>query len=389
MIPFLDLSAWRGIWLLVIAAGVLLHADTPAIAAEGSGNRKDSTIVLDPVRVKNLGLELVESEETEFEETVFALGGIEVLPGKKAVVSSRIPGRAFSVLALPDQEVDEGEELMWVESRQPGDPPPTVKLEAPIAGTIAKVDITQGQPISPDQSLIEIVDFSQVEAAARVPEHLAGKLAKDQTARIRIPAFPDKVFEAKLAHLGAYADETAGTIEAAFHVPNPDKFLRPGMRAEFTIVVSKRENVLSIPRSALQGDASGRFVFIADYELKDAFVKVPVQIGAQNDERVEILGGLLPGDQVVTKGAYALSFAGAGSVSLREALDAAHGHPHNDDGTEMTKEQIAAGHGGGDHDHEHGEGGGTWNRMTIFFAGTSALLLCMLALSFIFRKRSL
>jgi hypothetical protein len=65
-----------------------------------------------------------------------------VLPGKKAIVSSRVPGRAFSVLALPDQTVDEGEELMWVESRQPGDPPPTIMLPAPMAGLIAKVDMS-------------------------------------------------------------------------------------------------------------------------------------------------------------------------------------------------------------------------------------------------------
>jgi hypothetical protein len=41
-------------------------------------------------------------------------------------------------------------------------------------------------------------------------------------------------------------------------------------------------------------------------------------------------------------------------------MDAAHGHPHNDDGTEMTKEQIAAG-GGGHDDHHHEEDGSGWN----------------------------
>ena len=96
----------------------------------------DNLIILDETRVKNLGIETVEAEEAAFETTIFALGRIEVLPGKRAVVSSRIPGRAFSVLALPHQTVEEGEELMWVESRQPGDPPPTVMLAAPISGLI-------------------------------------------------------------------------------------------------------------------------------------------------------------------------------------------------------------------------------------------------------------
>ena len=45
--------------------------------------------------------------------------------------------------------------------------------------------------------------------------------------------------------------------------------------------------------------------------------------------------GLLPGDKVVRQGAYSLAFAGGGSVSLKAALDAAHGHEHAADGSEL------------------------------------------------------
>ncbi|RBP42454.1 RND family efflux transporter MFP subunit [Roseimicrobium gellanilyticum] len=356
-------------------------------AEKADPNRATNTVVLDEQGVKNLNIETAETEEGDFEETIFALGRIEILPGKKAIVSSRIPGRAFSVLALPDQEVDQDEELMWVESRQPGDPPPTVMLGAPIAGTIAKVNIAQGQPIEPNDSLIEIVNLETVEAAAYVPEHLAGKLKKGQKARIKIAGYPDKVFEAELAHIGAYADEESATIEAAFHVANPDKVLRPGMRAEFAIVVSARENVLSIPKEAVQGDATGRFVFIKDYDLKNAFVKTPVDFGVSNDQSIEVISGLFAGDEVVTKGAYTLTYAGKGSVSLKEALDAAHGHPHNEDGTEMTAAQIAAakkGAGGGDHDHDHSQ----WTMVAIFFAATTGLLLALLVVSMFLKRPS-
>jgi cobalt-zinc-cadmium efflux system membrane fusion protein len=230
---------------------------------------------------------------------------------------------------------------------------------------ISKVNIAQGQPVSPDAELIEIIDLSTVEAAASVPQHLAGKLKVGVKAHIRVNALPEHVFEAKLAHIAAVADENSGTIEAAFHVPNPDKLLRPGMKAEFSIVVSQRENVMSIPREAVQGDAAERFVYVKDYDLKNAFVKVPVVLGAQNDRFVEVVKGLLPGDEVVTRGAYALAFAGKGSVSLKEALDAAHGHAHNEDGTEMTKEQLeASGHEDDDH-HDHSPKAGTCSRPSL------------------------
>jgi cobalt-zinc-cadmium efflux system membrane fusion protein len=367
-------------------AGVMLLAGASCLHG-ADANRKQNTVILDETSEKNLGIETVEAEETTFEETVFALGRIEVLPGKKAIVSSRIAGRAYSVLALPDQDVDQGEELMWVESRQPGDPPPTVMLAAPISGTIAKVDIAVGKPIEPADSLIEIIDLSTVEASARVPEHLASKLKKGLKAHIRLPAYPDKAFEAELAHIGAYADAESGTVEAAFHVPNPEKLLRPEMRAEFNIVVNSRENVMAIPRAAVQGDASGRFVYIKDYELKHAYAKTPVVLGMSNHDSVEVVKGLITGDEVVTRGAYSLAFAGKGSVSLKEALDAAHGHPHNEDGSEMSKEQIAAAQAGGHgHDHDHGPSS-RWNTLTIFFAASTGLLLLLLAFS-AFSKRS-
>jgi cobalt-zinc-cadmium efflux system membrane fusion protein len=109
------------------------------------------------------------------------------------------------VLALPDQEVDEGEELMWVESRQPGDPPPTIMLEAPMAGLISKVEIAVGSP-SRRIRLIEIVDLSVVEASARVPQHLASKLKKGLKAQIRVPGFPGESFDANWRISEPYAD---------------------------------------------------------------------------------------------------------------------------------------------------------------------------------------
>jgi multidrug efflux pump subunit AcrA (membrane-fusion protein) len=346
---------------------------------------KKDLIILDEAGVQNLRLETSEALEADFEQTVLALGRIEVFPGRRHVISSRIPGRALKVNVKPDQVVKPGEELVVLESRQPGDPPPQVVLTAPIAGVVAELEVAPGKPVSPEDSLFSIVDLGIVHAIAKVPEHFAGRIAVGQKAHIRVPGYPDKTFAATLEHLGALADSGTGTLEAAFHVENPNALLRPGMRAEFGIVTNSRSGVMAVPRSAVQGEGASRFVYIADYELKNAFEKVPVEIGEQNDTMVEIVNGLFPGDTVVTRGAYALGFAGKGSVSLKEALDAAHGHPHGEDGSELTEEEAAEA-GGGDHGHGHGGGNG-FNTLTLFFAGLSGLFLVLLILSIAFRKR--
>ena len=335
-----------------------------------------ATVILDETGVKNLRIETVEVEETEFEETVFALGRIKVAPGHRAVVSSRVPGRALSVAAHIDTKIEKGAEVAVIESRQPGDPPPSIRVTAPLGGMVSVVNIVPGKPVTPDDSLIEIINLSEVHAVAAVPEHLAGKLQVGQTAHIRVLAVPGRTFEAKLAHLGTEADAKSGTLEAAFHIENPDGLLRPDMRAEFSIVLSKREGVMSIPRAALQGDATHRSIYRKHYDasLKHTFVRVPVQIGAMNDRFVEVTAGLVAGDEVVTTGAYSLGFAGQGSVSLKAALDAAHGHEHNEDGSELSAGQKAGAKADGSHEHHAGE----LSKLTLFSIAANGLLLVLL-----------
>jgi len=314
----------------------LLASSLLAIAAGPS-----KTVILDENGVKNLRIETQVVEETTFEESVFALGEIEVYPGRRAVISSRVPGRALEVYIKNDHPIEKGETAILVESRQPGNPPPTIPLPSPISGLVSETHIAPGEPVDPENVLAEVLDLSEVYAIARVPQHLAGQLKQGQTARISVSAVPGRPFDAELEHLGAVADAASDTVEAAFHVNNPDFALRPGMRAEFSILVGKKEGVFSIPRGALQGDASNRFVYVKDFEIPNAFVKTPVVVGSMNASSAEIVSGLLPADEIVTRGAYSLAFAGGGTLSLKEALDAAHGHEHAEDGSELTQQTKA------------------------------------------------
>ena len=299
------------------------------------------TIVLDETGVKNLRIETVEVEETNFEETVFALGRIAEIPERHGVLSSRISGRVLSLETQEGDTVEKDQVLVRVESRQPGSPPPVIELKAPIGGLVVESHTRIGEPVEPDKELLDISDLTEVFAIARVPENQAAKLKPGSKAHIRVSALGDQPLDGEMIRFGTSADRESGTIDAIFKVANPSLKMRPNMRAEFSIVLSQRPNVVGIPRAALQGDPSKRFVYVKHFDLPNAFIKTSVQVGEMNDRYVEIVSGLLPADEVVTRGAYSLSFAGGGSVSLKEALDAAHGHEHAPDGGELTPEKKA------------------------------------------------
>lgn len=341
-------------------SSLALMASATAVDPQRTAN----TVVLDETGVKNLRIETIEVEETDFEESTFSLGRIEAIPAKKTSVSSRIPGRIIELNVSLGSSVEAGQEVARVESRQPGDPPPSITLKAQGGGLVTKGNVTLGGPLEPEMVLMEITDLTEVYAIARVPEQQAGRMKAGTVAHIKVASLPDEKFDGELLSFGTEADRETGTIDAIFKLPNPKLTIRPGMRAEFSIVLSKREGVMSVPRSAMQGEAASRFVYVKDFDLKNAFIKTPVEVGQVNDRFAEITNGLLPGDSVVTRGGYSLAFAGGGSVSLKAALDAAHGHEHAADGSELTadaKKSAAGGKEGAAHDHsETAESGGLW-----------------------------
>ena len=235
-----------------------------------------------------------------------------------------------------------------------------------------------------------------------MPQATAGKIKQGTQARIQFPVRPDKEYTATLLKFAACPcpdpacalgqnlttrsedDEvdlnTAGVV---FTIENPDNQLRRGMNAECTIIMEKRDGVLSVPRNAIQGTPSSRHVFVKHPKIPHAFDRVNVTTGITSGNRTEILDGLFPGDEVVTRGSYSLGFAGGGGgVSLKEAMDAAHGHDHNEDGSEMTPEQkAAAAKEGGDDTHGHGEEGISMREMLLMIStGILAVVLIVVLL---------
>ena len=374
---------------------IVVFSATPAI----------EPVILNEQGVKNLGLETVTVEEADFELTTFALGRTEAIPEKRSILSSRIPGRVAETNLKIGAYVEKGEKLVLLESRQPGDPPPSIWLTAPASGTIISVNTSLGAPVEASDSLAEIADLSTIYLIATVPQATAGKIKQGSQAKVRFPVRPDREYTANLLQLKSYlcpdqvcamgqdvatrstpddaADlNTAGVI---FTIDNPENILRPDMNAECSIIMEKRQGVLSVPREALQGSSTNRHVYVKHMSIPHAFDRVPVQTGLSSNGRVEIIDGLMPGDEVVTRGSYSLGFAGSsGGPSLKEAMDAAHGHEHNEDGSEKTADN----HAEDDHDHhDHAhDSQGTSPREMLIIAST--ILLALFLVLNALRRRS-
>ncbi|HXV40740.1 MAG TPA: efflux RND transporter periplasmic adaptor subunit [Steroidobacteraceae bacterium] len=128
------------------------------------------------------------------------------------------------------------------------------------------------------------------------------RVQEGQAAEVTLDAFPGRRFSGRVTEIAAAADPQTGTYEMKLAVdPAGARFVQ-GLVAKVVIAGDESESVAVVPvTSLLEADGSEATVFVV---AESGIAKrVAVQTGRLLGERVEVLGGLVPGDRVVTEGA--------------------------------------------------------------------------------------
>ena len=172
-------------------------------------------------------------------------------------------------------------------------------ITSPISGTITDRFVSQGDVVIPKQKLLAIADISHVLLIASVSELDISKVKREQVASVNLDAYPDTQFKGKVTRIYPIADAKTRSIPVEIRLPNPDKQLLPGMFARITFMVAQHKNVVLLPADAIVTKEGKNTAFV----VKDAQIHIiPVQIGLQQGNRVEIEAGISPGDKVVITG---------------------------------------------------------------------------------------
>jgi len=187
-----------------------------------------------------------------------------------------------------------------------------VSLRAPFTGDVIERNATIGEVIDLNKPLFTVADLSTVWVRADFPEQQAGRLKTGLNIEVRVSAYPDTMFQGAITYVGAMIDPATRTITARADVSNPDGRLRPEMFAEVTLMTDE-ESVLSVPRGAVQQVGSRTVAFVVQGPRR--FESREVTIVQASGDYIQVVAGLVAGDEVVTQGSYALK-----SELLREQM---------------------------------------------------------------------
>lgn len=165
--------------------------------------------------------------------------------------------------------------------------------------------ISEGATLKTGQPIITIPDMSKLGVEVNIHESHIKKIELDQKVYITAESVPDKTLVGRIAKVAVLPDSNASRYNpslkvypATVEIEGTHEFLKPGMSAKVEIIVEELESVNYIPVQSVFVEESEHFVFRrkrGDYE------RVPVQVGSHNDEFIEIVGGVEPGEEVLLK----------------------------------------------------------------------------------------
>lgn len=199
-------------------------------------------------------------------------------------------------------------------------------VASPLKGFIKQVLVKQGEYVEAGQIIATVTKSCNLQLRAEVPERHFSSLTKIRSANFKM-GYDDIArsldeLGGHLVAIGKIADEGSAYIPVTFEFTNTGSVV-PGSFADIWLIMQNRENVLTIPVSALSEAQGVFYAYIQHDDDDDHFERRELRIGSSDGLRVEVLSGLAEGEKVVIKGVSQVKMAGATGV-----IPDAHNHSH-------------------------------------------------------------
>jgi len=174
---------------------------------------------------------------------------------------------------------------------------------SPMNGGITKRFVDPGTMVKDTTPILTLMDLSEMKMVVNVIEREFIYLQKGQAVKITVTAFPDRVFSGRIQVITPALELQSRTAEIQISIPNPGLVLKPGMFGRAEILLRANPQAVLVPIQSLMTEGGQDWLYV----LKDDQVaRRPVRKGAVRDTVVEILQGVVPGEQVITAGQTAL-----------------------------------------------------------------------------------
>jgi cobalt-zinc-cadmium efflux system membrane fusion protein len=193
---------------------------------------------------------------------------------------------------------------------------PYLVVPSPLSGRVTARSAAPGDFVQPGTvpAPYSVADISRIWMNANVTESDMPLVHKGQQIQVAVMAFPGRVFEGEISTVGAMVDPQLHRGLVRAEIDDPRHELLPGMFASFIIVTGEPQSAAAVPLDGVVREGNGTMTVWVTRD-RHHFMRRPVKIGLQHAGYDQILDGVRPGEQVVTKGAIFLDNLASGGES--------------------------------------------------------------------------
>ncbi len=301
-------------------AGDVVAAGTPLFAVQSTElaqAKNDMVSAISTLRTAHAQLELATTNEKRQHLLYLGHGAaqrdwqqslVDLATAKGGLNSAEIAVAAvrarLAILGLSPREIASVED-----ASNPEHETADTIVRAPIAGTITQRQVSPGQNIvgavtssGASGAVFTIGNLTKLWMVASAREEDSGRFHLGDLAKVSVPAFPGRSFDATVTYVAPVIDPNTHRLLVRAEVPNEDGALKPDMLATFDIFTGSAAPILAVPANAVVYEGADAHVWVADPASKTLALR-QIEVGTESHGFVEVLHGLKPEESVVTSGA--------------------------------------------------------------------------------------
>ena len=179
-----------------------------------------------------------------------------------------------------------------------------VTFNSPSHGVVENLEIREGFYVKPGDTLMSIGALDDVWVEVDILEKQASLISLNQPVSMKLDYAPGKTWRGLVDFIYPTLDPMTRTLKVRLRFENPDQTLKPNMYASIEITAAAENSNPMVPNDAVirTGHSNRVVLALGDGQYKS----VDVTLGYVYDDYIEVLDGLVIGDEVVTSAQFLL-----------------------------------------------------------------------------------
>lgn len=181
---------------------------------------------------------------------------------------------------------------------------------APFEGVLLASEVVAGEVVSTSRTLFTVSDPRRMWLVLNIRQEDARHIHRGLPVRFHSDN-GDHTVTGQISWISPSVDEQTRTMQVRVAIANEDGLLQDKTFGTGQIILREEPNAIVVPRDAVQSTSDASFVFVRDRNYFDEkspkfFHVRQVRLGAHDDQYVELLAGVLPGEVIVSRGSNVL-----------------------------------------------------------------------------------